>query len=111
MKLEIKDKKHNKLMHRDELMFAVSDTKITPARGEIRKQIAAQANAKEDMVIVDRLTTHFGTTNLSGRARIYTKDEDLKRMELKPIIARNRGKEEEKKPPAGAGAAPEAKKE
>jgi len=105
LKLEIQEKKENPLIGRQEISFSVTETKATPSRKELREAIAAQTNSKEKNIIVDVLDTRFGTTDFKGEARVYENEEQLKKIELKPIVVRNFGKTEEKK----AEAAPEVK--
>lgn len=97
MKLEIQEKKENPLIGRQEISFSVTDIKATPSRKEIREAIAAQTSSDEKNIIVDVLDTRFGTTDFKGEARVYENEEQLKKIELKPIVVRNFGKTEEKK--------------
>lgn len=110
MKLEIQGKKENPLIGRQEISFSVTETKATPSRKELREAIAAQTNSKEKNIIVDVLDTRFGTTDFKGEARVYENEEQLKKIELKPIVVRNFGKEEKKAEdtPEGEEAKPEA---
>ena len=96
MKLEIQEKKENPLIGRQEISFSVTDTKATPSRKEIREAIAAQTSSDGKKIIVDVLDTRFGTTDFKGVARVYENEEQLKKIELKPIVVRNFGKEEKK---------------
>lgn len=110
MKLEIQGKKENPLIGRQEISFSVTETKATPSRKELREAIAAQTNSKEKNIIVDVLDTRFGTTDFKGEARVYENEEQLKKIELKPIVVRNFGKEEKKATngsPEGEEAKPE----
>jgi len=111
VKLEIQEKKDNPLIGRQEISFSVTETKATPSRKELREAIAAQTNSKEKNIIVDVLDTRFGTTDFKGEARVYENEEQLKKIELKPIVVRNFGKEEKKATngsPEGKEAKPEA---
>ncbi|MCH7902447.1 hypothetical protein IIC68_01715, partial [archaeon] len=81
---------------RQEISFSVTETKATPSRKELREAIAAQTNSKEKNIIVDVLDTRFGTTDFKVEARVYENEEQLKKIELKPIVVRNFGKEEKK---------------
>ncbi len=113
MRVEIITKKENPLLKRQDVEFIVKETKITPSREELRKQISAQTNSNEKNVVVGVLETNYGSTETKGIARIYKSNEDLKKTELEHIIKRNFKAEEKKEeaPKAEATPAPEGAKE
>ncbi|MBI4210733.1 MAG: 30S ribosomal protein S24e [Candidatus Diapherotrites archaeon] len=109
MKVEIKSKEENPLLARQEVEFTVKETTVTPSRKELRQQIAAIMGADEKKLVVDVFRTSFGTTDISGTARIYKEEKDMKRIELEPVLGRNFGRPEKAKKQE-AEAAPEQKK-
>ncbi|MAG17989.1 MAG: hypothetical protein CL944_00775 [Candidatus Diapherotrites archaeon] len=119
MIIQIESKNENPVLNREEVSFIVKETEATPSRQEIRKQVAAQANADEKLLVVDVLDTSYGTSELKGVARIYKNEAEMKKTELKHILVRNFGKdekaEEKKEAPAAEGTAkaesPEKKEE
>ncbi|MCR4369312.1 MAG: 30S ribosomal protein S24e [archaeon] len=111
MRVHIESKTQNPLLNRQEVSFTVKEAQATPSRQEIRKQVAAHTNADEKMLVVDVLKTSFGSTDLSGTARIYKSEEELKKTELPFIKVRNFGKEVEKKEEPKAAQGAEEKKE
>ncbi|HZX19650.1 MAG TPA: 30S ribosomal protein S24e [archaeon] len=98
MKIEINSKKNNELMKRQEMSFTVSDVQATPSRKSLREKIVAQTNADEKLMVIDRLETRFGSKDAKGSVRVYKDKMQMKKMEVKPILVRNFGKEEGKKP-------------
>ena len=108
MKLGITNKKENNLLHRLEISFTVKEIGKTPSRKELREKIAALAGVDEKNLVVDALSTSYGTTEVSGVARVYKNEKELRRLETKPIIERNFGKPEKPKPDEGE-ASPAAK--
>ena len=103
MDLEIISKENQPLFSRLEIKFVVNESK-TPRKEEVRKKIAALQNAKEDAVVVEKITNRFGDKRFEGRAKIYDSKEKMQEMEPEHIIARNFGKKEQAKtaeaPPA-----------
>ena len=63
--------------------------KQTPSRKDLREKLAALVDAKEDMLVVDVLETHYGTPDLKGTARVYKDAKELKKTELSYIVKRN----------------------
>ncbi|MCR4334917.1 MAG: 30S ribosomal protein S24e [archaeon] len=97
MRVQIENRNENPLLNREEVNFTVKETQITPSRQELRKQVAAQTNADEKLLVVDVFNTSYGTAEMKGVARIYKNEAQMKKTELKYILVRNFGKEEEKK--------------
>ncbi len=97
MKVEITSKRENPLMIRQELEFKVKEVNATPSRKDVRQQVAALANADEELMVVDVFETSYGTTEFSGKARVYKNQETLRKTELKQMIGRNFGAGEKKK--------------
>lgn len=104
MKVEINSKKNNELMKRQEMSFTVSDVQATPSRKSLREKIASQTNSDEKLMVVDKLETRFGSKDAKGTIRVYKDKMQMKKMEVKPILTRNFGKEEGKKPVVAAEA-------
>ena len=108
MNLEIISKEKQPLFSRQEIKFAVSESK-TPKKEEVRKKIAALHNAKEDAVVIERISNRFGEKRFEGTAKIYDSKEKMEELEPEHILARNFGKKEQAKA-AEAPAAPAPKK-
>lgn len=110
MDAKISERTKNPLLGREEILLAIEETKETPSRKDLRKKIAALAGANEELVMVVKIEHHFGSKNLSCKARIYESREKMDSVEAKFIVDRNLGvkkKEGDAKDNAPAPAATE----
>lgn len=105
MRVNIVSKEENPLFSRTEIEFETKDTPKTPSRKELREQIAALVNADEKNMVVDVLQQSYGTSEVTGSARVYKDEKAMKRTEVAKIIIRNFGKEAVAKKKAAAPAA------
>jgi len=103
MDLEILSKEKQPLFSRQEIKFVVVESK-TPRKEDVRKKIAALHNAKEDAIVIEKITNRFGDKKFVGVAKIYDSKEKMDEIEPEYVIARNFGKKEQAKkveaPPA-----------
>ncbi len=104
----IKDKK-NPLLKRREVSIKINN-KGTPSRIDVKNKLAAMANSKPELIVIEHLDTAFGKMELTGTASIYESEERLKQIAHKHHTARGVPKpKEEEAAPAAAPAAPVAK--
>ncbi|MFH1697269.1 MAG: 30S ribosomal protein S24e [Candidatus Diapherotrites archaeon] len=96
MKIEITERKQNPSLGREEILFAVTDTKSTPSRKDLRAKIAALCNAKEDCVAIGKVEERFGMHDVSGSANIYASKDAMDAIEPEFIVKRNVGKNAKK---------------
>jgi ribosomal protein S24E len=91
MKVKIVSKKHNPLLKRKEVVFEVehTDTRGTPPRLEVRKELASKLKTKLDLVYVRKVETKTGTMIAVGEANAYDSIEQAQLLEPKHIVARN----------------------
>jgi len=95
--IEIIEEKKNEIVNRLELKFKLDNKgKGSPNRIDIKKEIAAQKTADENLTIIRNIKTHFGTSSISGLAHIYEDIETLKFFEPFHIRVRNIEKEKRK---------------
>ncbi len=94
MRLDITKREKNPLLHREEIYFQVTESKITPSRKEVRAKIAALVNAKEELVIIDKIESEFGKKEFKGYVKVYESKEFRDQVDL-PYLSK-RIKEEEK---------------
>ncbi len=97
MKLEITEKKENKAMQRNEVLFKIEDAKITPSRKELKPKIAAMLNTKEQLVVIKKVSHPFGGREATITVNAYQNEATLKKLEPKHLIERDSGKKKEKK--------------
>ena len=91
MKVKIVSKRHNPLLKRKEVVFEVdhADTRETPPRLEVRKELASKLKTKIDLVYVKKVETKTGTMIAMGEANAYDSIEQAQLLEPKHIVARN----------------------
>ena len=97
MIVNIEEKNENPIVNRTEIKFSVKEAQKTPSRNEIKQKIIALTNSDEKLTVIDILETRYGTSDLTGTAKIYKDKIQMKKMEPTYILARNFGKTEETK--------------
>ncbi|MBN2067673.1 MAG: 30S ribosomal protein S24e [Candidatus Diapherotrites archaeon] len=96
MQVDILKKNENKALERTEIAFKIEGCSTTPSRKELRGKIAALTNSKEELLVVDRIKHRFGSKLVTGTARAYSKEGQLRKIEEAYLIARNEGKKAKK---------------
>ena len=110
MAVKIISTEEKQLLERKEVKRSLSFIgKATPSNAEIRKDIASQLKAAENLVIVKHVYTKFGSGEASVEAYVYDSESSLKKFE--PVTKHMKLKAEElaKKAAEAAKAAEEAK--
>ena len=82
MKIEIRGRRTNKLLARDEIEVSVKDLEKTPSRLELKKEIAHKLNAPEDCIAIGSISQHFGFKGAECTAHVYESKEKLQKTEL-----------------------------
>lgn len=96
MKIEIKNKNENKLLHRTELDGTITYEGATPTRQQVRAEVAKQLKVKEDVVVSKFIESSFGGNTASFEAFVYDTPEHLQEIETKKYIKQAEKKEEPK---------------
>jgi small subunit ribosomal protein S24e len=104
MSIKIIEKKENPLLSRIKVLAEISFEKATPSNNDVKKQIASEIKADENLVVVKNIYTQYGSTSAKVTALVYNSKEDLEKIEPKP-------KKEEKKPGEQPAEKAEAPKE
>jgi ribosomal protein S24E len=91
MEVKIVSDKKNLLLKRREVQFHVDHDKTgsTPPRLEVKKAVAVELKANEDLVFVKKLETKTGTRMAVGVANVYDSVEQAKLIEPEYILKRN----------------------
>jgi len=90
LKVEILEEEKNKLINRDEIKFRIDHFgKGTPNRIDVKKKISAMKSANENLTIIRKMKTHFGSAYTIGKAYIYEDPNDLQFYEPFHIQVRN----------------------
>jgi small subunit ribosomal protein S24e len=85
----------NELLSRREVDFSLRFDGPTPSRMQVIGKLAATLNVNENVLVLDSMKTSFGTTELSGKARIYDSEEQKAKTERSFLMARGMPKPKE----------------
>lgn len=105
MDIEIKGKKENKLIGRQELSCSVGFEKEIPSRKNVRDALCAALGVAPELLVVKSIKGKFGAKNAHIVAHVY-KDKTGAAMEAKYLLVRDglaqkaEKKKVEKKAPA-----------
>ena len=81
MNIDIKEKKDNKLLSRQEIKAHVTFSGSTPPREELKKEFSKITKAKPELVIIKNIYTNFGAQEADILLHVYTDQEILKKIE------------------------------
>ena len=90
----IQDTKNEVLKRRE--LIAEAEVEKVPSKDEVRKKLAALAQADEKALIIEKIESGFGNPKIKVIANAYDSAEAMKEIEQKHFIKRN-FKEEVKK--------------
>lgn len=82
----IKDKTNPQLKRREASIKIIS--KGTPSRIEVKNKLAALANSKPELIVIERLESVFGKQEVWGEASIYESEDRLKQVAHQHLLAR-----------------------
>src|SRR3989344_9547051 len=97
--MNILSKTESPLLSRAELKAEISFEKATPKKEEIKKQVAAQLKAPENLIVIKSIETIYGTRTANILAYIYKDENSLKKIE--PKIKEKKAKPGAEKPAEG----------
>ncbi|MBW2984462.1 hypothetical protein KY361_05065 [Candidatus Woesearchaeota archaeon] len=104
MDLKIIEKKEQPMLSRIEITGRLEFKGATPSAAEVRKQLSSQLKVGENLIVIKKISTHFGSGTADLVAYSYLNKEDMEKIEPKP-------KEKKGKPGAAKEAPKEAPKE
>ena len=91
MEIKIESKRNNPLLNRTEVQFTVKhEGEGTPNREIIRNELADKLNAKKENIIINNISSGFGTQETVGYAKVYTSLKQSKDLERKHFLIRNK---------------------
>lgn len=89
MKFEIKDRKKNALMKREEVRVSIDHSgKPTPNRKHTMDEIAKLLKTRPENLIVTKITTPGGSTLSDARVYSYSKKDDIPEWKAKKFTER-----------------------
>ncbi|MBS3778572.1 MAG: 30S ribosomal protein S24e [Candidatus Thermoplasmatota archaeon] len=98
MELEITEKKNNPLLKRTEVQFVTKHANEgTPNRKLIRSELADALNTKQENIIIDSLTSSFGSNISKGYAKAYSSQDHAANVEREFQLKRNKVQAQPKK--------------
>lgn len=93
MKLELLKQEDVPLMSRKRASLMVEFQGATPSRSQLRKAIAKELKAKEDLTFVRHIYQRFGSNHAKIIVHVYNNEKDAKLIEDNPTIKRHSGDE------------------
>ncbi len=90
MDIRIDSDTRNELLNRREIRFTAGFDGPTPSRQQIADKLAAKLNLDQKLMVVDQLTSRFGSLELSGVVRVYDTVEMRERLERPYLFARGK---------------------
>jgi len=104
VELKVIEKKENPIMSRTEFVLEGVSDGATPSYDSIKKKIAGQFKANEDMVVVKHVYPQFGTVKFKVIVNIYSDKAVMNKVEPENVE-----KKEEKKPSESSKEKPQEK--
>lgn len=79
----------NKLLKRKEVEFEVDSKGTTLSRLDVKKEAVKALKADENLVVVDSVSSRFGSTQTQARVYVYEDEATLKRLTPEHVAKRN----------------------
>ena len=89
MQIEVIKDENNELLSRKQLQIKIQHEAATPARIEVRDQVAADFKIEAERVIIDNMRTAFGKRETTAYVKIYESAEAAQQIEHEHILKRN----------------------
>ena len=99
MEIEIKNKKENQVLQRQEITGEIKFTGATPSNKQLQEELAKKIGVQPELVAIRHIYGSFGADKAQFEAVAYASKEQFDKIEPK---------KKEKKAPAAPGAAPAA---
>jgi len=87
MDIEIVKDEANVLLNRRDIVFKTEGT--GRSRESVKSTLVALLDTNPKLLILDRMTSQYGTQDILGYARLYDNEENLRRIEPDYMVARN----------------------
>lgn len=89
MNVKIASERENPIIGRKEI-WAVVRAGCTPMRSEIKTRLAAELGTEKDLIVVDKIKTATGSSDVEVYVKVYADEESKRKVELKHKIERNK---------------------
>lgn len=104
MEMDVRDKKENKLLGRQEISFSVKYEKAMPSRKEMREALSTAMGANAELLVIKHASGTFGAKEAKGIAYLYSDKEaaqkEVKHLRVRDGLAAKEEKKKDKKAPA-----------
>lgn len=97
MKLEIKEKKENKILNRLEISGRLVFEKATPSNQALQEVLAVELKTNKDLIVIKHIYPKFSFREASFLAYIYFDKKTMQKMEVSTKHLRKKAEEEKKK--------------
>ena len=87
MEIEIKSRKDNKLLKREEVYFTMHYEGKTPSRHKVRKQLKDILG--KNIIVVEYIKPVYGIRQARGYVRAYSSEKQARTVEPHHIVKRN----------------------
>ncbi|MBW3011679.1 hypothetical protein KY311_00695 [Candidatus Woesearchaeota archaeon] len=110
MNTEIISKEKNALLSREDVVAKIDFSgAATPSRKQIIDALASKLNAKQNLIVIKKIDTSFGSASAKVTAHVYDNEEVMAGLKPQHIGKRDTGKKAEGEAAAEAPKAEEAK--
>ena len=91
MDLKIISRENNQLLNREEIIVLIDHkNEPTPKRDDIKEKVSAMIGKDKNLIVVEKILTEFGKQRSKAFVNVYQNEEDMKKLELKHILKRNK---------------------
>lgn len=92
MEIKITNEQEVPFLERKLVMAQIGFKNETPTRAQVKKALATETKAKEDLTIIRKIKTNFGKTSAVIKAYIYNNEDAKNKIETKEMLKRNEEK-------------------
>lgn len=94
MEIELTNEKENPLLKRQEVYFRLKHDDeeregASPSREEARSVLIKKLRCSPKHLVIDTMRTEFGKRETVGYAKVYEREDRLRKVEREHIIQRN----------------------
>ena len=84
MEIEIKNKKENQTLQRQEVTGELTFTGSTPSNTQLQDELAKKLNTPKEQITIKHIYGKFGTNKAEFQANVYSTKEQHDKIEPKP---------------------------
>jgi ribosomal protein S24E len=100
MEIEITKEREMPLLSRKRYTFFVGFKGTTPSRKQVRDELAKKVKSDPELTIIKHIYNRYGVERAKVIANVYSKKEEMLKLEDKDLLGKHSDKKEEKAPEA-----------